>query len=392
MGVTAPRGILIFFHCRANTGYAIRSLEEVFLASARRLVPSDEAIHFSYRPAGAEWPKFLPRNFKGGVLEFDAAAPRPADRTRVAEYVKAHGIELALGFDQPVRRPVYGELRRAGIRTLISYWGAPMSSINRRPLLWLKRLEVWATPHKPDLFIFESEAMRETAIRGRGIPPARTALCRLGVDAERFRPTAARGRYAHQEFGIPSSRRIVYYSGHFEPRKGVGVIVRAAIELIDQRGRRDVHFLLLGSKPGEERPYASMLEGTMAAAHVTFAGYREDVDQIVPACDIATIASTGWDSFTMSALETAASGLPLVVSRLQGLVETVEVNSTGFIFESGNHSALAGHIEALLRDDDLRARMGSAARARVVAGYTREQQITCLSDTLARAVDRASGS
>jgi len=238
------------------------------------------------------------------------------------------------------------------------------------------------TPYRPDHFIFESEAMRETAVRGRGIARRHTSVCYLGVDADRFRPSPADDDYSHRLFGIPCDRRIVYYAGHFEPRKGVGVIVRAVRELVETRGRRDVHLLLLGNRGRDEEAYLPIIQGSVAGEYVTFGGYRNDVDRIVRCCYAATIASTGWDSFTMSAVETAASGLPLIVSRLQGLTETVDEGVTGYLFPPGDHVALADRLELLLDNPSLRTRMSIASRERVVRGFTRARQVECLSETV----------
>ncbi|MCK7577971.1 MAG: hypothetical protein MZV65_20875 [Chromatiales bacterium] len=65
--------------------------------------------------------------------------------------------------------------------------------------------------------------------------------------------------YAHDQLGIPHERRIVHYSGHMEWRKGIHVIMAAAIELVEKRDRRDVHFVLVGNKDGVEQPYLEML-------------------------------------------------------------------------------------------------------------------------------------
>jgi glycosyltransferase involved in cell wall biosynthesis len=263
-----------------------------------------------------------------------------------------------------------------------------MSSINHGFRLAAKQLQVLLTQAKPDHFIFESEAMRETAVRGRGIPRGRTSVCYLGVDVNRFRPAADGDDYAHRVFGIPRERKIVYYSGHFEPRKGVAVILNAARELVEERGRRDVHFLLLGNRGQEAEGYRPLIRETSAAGHVTFGGYRNDVDRIVPTCYVATIASTGWESFTMSALETAASGLPLVASRLQGLAETVEDGVTGYLFPPGEHAVLADRLEMLLDDSQLRSRMSAASRERIMRGFSRDHQIRCLTETVRRVWER----
>ena len=241
------RGILVFFHCRSNAGYAIRTLEEVLLNVAQNLTASGR-VYFGYRELDDSRRHSCHLNTMTAFSDLTPRAFTGLTPDGVEEYLANRGITLAIGFDQPVALPGHRVLRRAGVRTFVSYWGAPMSGINHGLTLVAKRIHVLLTPARPDHFIFESEAMRETAVRGRGIARRHTSVCHLGVDVNRFRPAAVGDDYAHRAFGIPRQRKIVYYSGHFEPRKGVAVILRAVRELVEVRGRRDVHFLLLGNR------------------------------------------------------------------------------------------------------------------------------------------------
>jgi glycosyltransferase involved in cell wall biosynthesis len=217
--------------------------------------------------------------------------------------------------------------------------------------------------------------MALTATHGRGVPSRRTSVVYLGVDAEKYRPDARSQGYLLKEFGIPPERKVLVFSGHMEERKGVRVLMAAAQELVDVRGRRDVHFLLLGNRAGEEQPFLDLISGSLALEHVTFGGYRGDVPLILPNCHFGAIASTGWDSFTVSALEMASSGLPLLVSELQGLVETVDPGTTGFTFPPGDNQSLANLTEGLLDDEEARSRMSAAARRRVLDRFTTEKQV-----------------
>jgi glycosyltransferase involved in cell wall biosynthesis len=252
-----------------------------------------------------------------------------------------------------------------------------MSSINKGAKLLLKRIECRFSPYGPDHYIFQSEGMRDTAVLGRGIPRNRTSVVRSGVDAERFKPSPRPNWYVHDAFGIDRSRKIVYYSGHMERRKGVHVIVAAAAHIINNLHRKDLHFLFLGNREGEEAVFDPLYRGTEAEGHITFGGYRDDVAALQSASYLAVIATTGWDSHTMTAVEGAASGLPLVVSDVPGLREAV-AEGTGFLFPAEDHLALAERICTLANDERLRQQMGAMARERVLKGYTREHQIAGL--------------
>ena len=127
--------------------------------------------------------------------------------------------------------------------------------------------------------------------------------------------------------------------------------------------------MLLGNKGSEHLPYQQMLTGD-AAQHVTFGGYRNDIHLLQREAYAAVIASTGWDSFPRSGVECQASGLPLIVSDLPGLNESIQSGITGFLFPTADSQALADVMVKLLDDPALRDRLSTGARQRIIDGYS----------------------
>jgi glycosyltransferase involved in cell wall biosynthesis len=380
------KSILIAYHCASRTGYAIGRLEPVFFAMALRLCDGDASrIHISY-PAMDDGPSpGLPASFSQ-YLVFDPATVDPQECRRLQRYIEQHGIDTVFGFDQPVSRPLYRYLRAGGMRHFISYWGAPISSPFGGLRLLLKRIEVMLRRHGPDFYIFESQGMADTAIFGRGIPTRRVGVVYLSVDTERFAPAADDRHIVYDTFSIAPHRKVFFYSGHMEHRKGVHVLIKAARALVEQHGRRDFQLLILGNRNGEEQAFAPLLEGEHAA-HVTFGGYRDDIPAQHRGCYAGLIGSTGWDSLTCSALEMAASGLPLLVSDLPGLRETVVHERTGYLFPAGDSDALARTMLKLLDDPATAQRLGAAARARALEEFSPERQQERLATMLRSACD-----
>lgn len=343
---------------------------------AMAITGDDERTHFSYRNFLGGWPTTLPEEFRN-VNALDIQTRNPSVLAEFGAFVRANGVTTVFGLNLPVVLPVYPVLRRNGVRRIIAYWGAPMSSILRPPLLWFRQLDCQLRRYKPDHYIFESEAMRETATDGRGLPNRTTSVVPLGIDTTVFKPRRKRD-YAHTAFAIPEDRCLVVYAGQMEPRKGVDVIVRAAVHLVENLGRNDLHFLLLGNRNGEEQAFQRMYLHTRAREYITFGGYRRDVTAILGSADIGVIASTGWDSLTMSSGEMAACGLPMVVSELQGLKETVVERETGFLFPPGSIAALSERICYLADRPKLRKRLGAAGRARVIEHRSLDTQLAKL--------------
>lgn len=374
-------GILIIFHTPSNAGYAMAPLEKAFYEVACDITGSSKKVHFAFSDLKAGKPKSLPDDFQN-IITINRSTLYKPQTDSIRDYIKKNNINTAFCFDLQPRSKLGSFLRRAGITTLFSYWGSTISPINTGLKLWLKKVEVALTHSKPDLFIFESKSMQDYAINGRGIKKENTCVIPTGIDATRFKPNPDSKPYLEKTFSIPTDNKVAFYSGHMEERKGVKVIIEAAIELIDKRNQNDLYFLICGNRPGEEKPFQELLTNTKAKDKVIFGGYRNDLDQIMPGCDIGLLASTGWDSFPMSTLEMASCGLPLVVSSLQGLVETIEDHKTGFLFEPGNSSEMADKIQLIINDQTLEQKLSKAGRERILNGFTVRHQKENLKNTL----------
>lgn len=352
-----------------NVGYAISSLETLFYQAGVELAQGDQSrVHFAYQGFQKGRPKSLPATFSN-LLEVNYSEGRSQAATNesislVADYVRRHDIHFVMFFDiQPIH-PIFRALRKSGVSSIVSYWGAPMSSLMPPWKLMLKRLEVMMSTSRLDGLIFESHAMAKLATHGRGVPHGIIDVVPLGIDVDAFKPQSS--SYVYTIMPFPSNRRVIVYSGHMERRKGVHVLVEAAKELLLQRRREDVCFLLCGNAEGESFEYEQMYEGLGIDEFIKFGGYRPDLAQIYPSCFCGVIPSSGWDSFPRTALEMAASGLPVIGSRLGGLPEAIVESETGLLFDSGDVGQLADRIEILLNNPGLAEEYGRKGRERCV--------------------------
>ncbi|MBW7470060.1 glycosyltransferase family 4 protein [Marinobacter sp. F4218] len=365
-------GMMVLFHCESNPGYAASSHEHTFLDVARNLAGDIQNVHYAYSDLTGGMTSSLPAELTN-ILHLDTQWSDPDQLRSIESYVRKHRIRRLLGFDQPVSRPMYQALRKGGVKTFVSYWGAPMSSLNSGLKLFLKKLEVSTKRYGPDHYVFQSDGMRDTAVNGRGIPFSKTSIVKTGIDTRKYAPDPSRRWYAHECFDIPRDRKIVVFSGHMERRKGVHVILQAAEILTRKLKQKNVQFLILGNRPGERENFLEYLQDPEVNEHITFGGYRADVPDLLKSCSVGMIASVEWDSFPMSSLEMAATELPLLVSDLPGLNEAVAPD-TGRKFPVNDHVAAAEQLNTLLNQTELLETMGSKGRERVIKHYSRTAQ------------------
>jgi glycosyltransferase involved in cell wall biosynthesis len=367
-----PRAhILIMLHCEQNTGYAVGSLERAFEAAAISSGFAPENILWSYSSV-----------FSKGARIFELGYYSAEDTLKLQKIHNEYPIETILAFDMPYPTAIAKKAHNLGISNIVSYWGASMSSLNRGLKLIAKKLE-WNLRKRsaPTLFIFESEAMRLTAIQGRGVPKPRTQVIPLGVDTNTFKPSP-KSRYAHDHFNIPAHRNIIFFSGHMEERKGVRVLIEAMNTLKSLGAIEPFHLLICGNKGSESLPYEDLIAHPDTRNHITFAGYRSDIPQLMQSSFLGVIASTGWDSFTMSSVEMMSTGLPLIVSDLQGLRETTVPHQTGLYIKPGDYRDLAHKIIFYSCNRAIYEKHSMQARERAVSRFSIEIQVARLKSTL----------
>jgi len=383
-----PLPSLFIFHCGANTGYAIAPLERLFYEAGLELAEGNPAlVHFAYPDYDLGRPANLPPQLTN-YITFDCRTRDPREIRELARYAREKSVRLVMFFDiQPVG-PVFRPLHEAGVKAILGYYGATISSRMPAWKLALKKLEVALSRSKLDGLIFESQAMADFAIYGRGVPRRMIDVIPLGVDISLFIPEPT--SYVYEALGFPKERRVVVYSGHMEPRKGVRVLVEAAMELLLQRKRTDVCFFLCGNIGDQSREFEQMYAGTGIEPLIRFGGYRSDLPAIFPSCYCGVIPSTGWDSFPRTSIEMAASGLPVVASRLHGLPEAVLDGETGMLYEPGNAKELADCIERLLDHPALASELGRRGRTRCETELNLETQHKRLVSVMRKRLDDVS--
>ena len=93
------------------------------------------------------------------------------------------------------------------------------------------------------------------------------------------------------------------------------------------------------------------------------------------------------EGFGQVAIEAAACGLPVIASRIYGLTDAVADGETGFLHAPGDVEALARHMQMLLEQPELRARLGSAGRARALRDFSADGVSRALRDFYRGIVD-----
>jgi L-malate glycosyltransferase len=224
-----------------------------------------------------------------------------------------------------------------------------------------------------DCFICASDAIRQLVVRD-GVQPDRAVTVHEGIDLGKV--DAAPPAELHKELWLPHDAPVVGNVAALVPHKGQRHLIDAAAEVI--RHEPDARFIIAGE--GELRESLEHhIKHLRLEKHVILSGFRADVLSVHKAFDIFVMSSVT-EGLGTSLLDAMACGKPIVATRTGGIPEVVEDGVTGSLVPPRDHAQMAEAIVRLLRDKDLRARMGAAGRARVCEKFTAERMIA---DTLA---------
>ncbi|MGC4890996.1 glycosyltransferase family 4 protein [Micromonospora sp. DT227] len=198
-----------------------------------------------------------------------------------------------------------------------------------------------------------------------GVDPARVDVVPNGVEPHRWRVPASAVAAARTRFAADGP--LVTFAGRLVYEKGVQHLLAGLPRLRDRHpGLRAV---IVG-----DGPYKAELESEVhrlgLGDTVSMPGFLggTDLPAVMAASDCFAVPSI-YEPFGMVALEGAAAGAPLAVSRTGGLAEIVEPGVTGMTFAPQDPDGLAEAVHALLSDTDRARALARRARAMVHERY-----------------------
>jgi glycosyltransferase involved in cell wall biosynthesis len=172
-----------------------------------------------------------------------------------------------------------------------------------------------------------------------GVPAGTIEIIHSAVDPGRFEGiTPDPG--LREELGVPEEAVLVLNVGYLVGHKAHEYLIRAAPSVIERVP--DAWFVIAGSGPRlEELQQEAQRAGV--SERVVFAGFREDVPQLLREADIFAVSSWG-EGLCSSLLEAMASELPIVATTAGGITDVIRDGDNGLLVPPRDPEALAGAI------------------------------------------------
>ena len=268
---------------------------------------------------------------------------------------------------------VYGRLAARAARvpaivnTVHGLYATPDDRLAKRAVVYsLERLAAAASDAE-----LVQNAEDIPTLRSLRIPDDKLTVLGNGVDLDRFRPDrigTVRRVELRTEWGAGPDDIVCGVVGRLVWEKGYRELFTAATRLRGHGPR--IRFVVVGGLDEAKNDQLAQadLDAVEAHADITFLGLRDDVEDLYPAMDLYVLASHR-EGFPRSAMEAAASGLPVVATDIRGCRQVVAPGTTGTLVPPRSPDALATAIAAIADDEPRRNAMGRAAVAKARAEF-----------------------
>lgn len=212
---------------------------------------------------------------------------------------------------------------------------------------------------RADAFIAISESTRRLA-EARALE--RVKLITIGVP-DRYLGLK-RAPNADAELNEKRAGRVVLVTvGRLVRRKGAAWFVRHVLPRLS-----NALYLVIGTGPDHEEILRAAAEtGTTDSLWMVGSVSDERLLALLSAADVFVMPNIevpgDVEGFGIVAIEAAASGLPVVAARLEGIPDAIADGQNGRLLPSADASAFVAAIEELCRDPEQRAALGERGRA-----------------------------
>lgn len=217
-----------------------------------------------------------------------------------------------------------------------------------------------------------SEALKRYLVEAKTISPEKVEVIHNGRDLDYFRPLDADAVDAlKSKLQITKEQEVITVVGRLQHQKGHKYFLEALPGVIQEFPNLRVLLVGDGELRGQLEEYCRSLG---VEKNVIFTGFQEDVRGMLGISDVVVLPSL-FEGLPLTTIETSAMGKAIVATAVNGTPEVVKHGETGLLVPPKEPLALKDAVLTLLKNRELREKMGKVGRKYVTTNFDVKSQV-----------------
>jgi glycosyltransferase involved in cell wall biosynthesis len=275
--------------------------------------------------------------------------------------VERHGIRILHCHNTYAQLVTIATARFTRVKTITTLYVWGKFGWKRSVLQWLDRFSLRFL----DRISVHCEATLKETIR-RGVPANQLRLLNCGFTAPVvvFDPEERRKRRA--QIGAGPADFVLINVARFWPEKAHDVLLQAFRTIHTRRPEARLWIAGVGPLEPQIRDLCSKLDLDTA---VRFLGFRADLPELLALADIM-VHPSDMEGVPLAVCSGMAAGLPIVASRVGGLLDILRHESSAILVEPRNAPSVSEAVLRMMDEPALRQSLGNAARRFIEEEYS----------------------
>jgi len=203
-----------------------------------------------------------------------------------------------------------------------------------------------------------------------GQDPKKIHLIANGIDLDRFVVTQESKRLSlRQKWNMGG--KVIGIIARLSDVKGIDILIKAMPFVLKEIPTANL--MIVGQGPQEAYLHRLTQELSLSA-HVRFENIVNRTEELLPIFDVFIMPSL-MEGLGLSVMEAQACGIPVVASRVGGLVDLIEDGKSGYLVASHDPAALADRIIEVLKNSDGARVMAQEARSNIEHRFSAESMV-----------------
>ena len=223
---------------------------------------------------------------------------------------------------------------------------------------------------RADRLIAVSEAVRQFLLSS-GYDAKRISRIYHGVE-DHFEMESQHRDAVRHELALGPNTIAVCIVARFVKAKGHDILFEALSRL---KSDSRIHVFCLGDPETDfGREMRAKAANTLIENRITFLGHRESVYRTLAGMDVC-VAPSRREALSLSLLEAASMGLPLIGSRTGGIPEVISDHFNGRLFPPGDSDALADLFRNISKNSNDWREMGRNSRKKYLEQFSMQAMV-----------------